>query len=138
MSYKEKEFDKDKAVWIQKYELCSHELNETREQLESQKLHYLQIIASLKLSCSPVKQSYNLEINLTPSQKKTLDQSISFISDHEAIRQSVKLKENETMLNEILLRESVQLDIHARAKELAEGLWSNRESAHVLRLQQKI
>lgn len=36
MHYKENEFNKDKAVWIQKYELCGRGLSETREQLESQ------------------------------------------------------------------------------------------------------
>ena len=32
---KEAEFVKDKAIWIQKYEMESNELHETRERLES-------------------------------------------------------------------------------------------------------
>lgn len=126
MQYKEHEFDKDKSLWIQKYELSSRELNETRQQLETQKLYYLQIIASLKFSSSPLKQPNMLEIS--PSLKKKLDESISFISEQEMIRQSLKIKGNEEKLHEILLRESVQLDIHLKAKEMAEALWRDKES----------
>lgn len=55
LAYKESEYNKDKAIWVQNYELVSHQLSETREQLEKQKTYYLQIISTLKLSYSPVK-----------------------------------------------------------------------------------
>lgn len=96
MQYKEHEFDKDKSIWIQKYELSQKELSETRQQLETQKLYYLQIIASLKFSGSPLKQPTMLD--MSPSQKKRLDESISFISDQDVIRQSLKIKGNEEKL----------------------------------------
>ena len=34
MFHKEAEFNKDKAIWVQKYELANSELIETRERLE--------------------------------------------------------------------------------------------------------
>lgn len=67
-----------------------------------------------------------MEINLTPGQRRRLDDSISLISDHDMIRQSIKLKENEGKLQEILLRESVQLDIKSQAKEMAGTLWQQK------------
>jgi hypothetical protein len=57
--FKEAEFTKDKALWIQKYELTNLDLNETRERLEQQKNYYLQIISTLKLTNSP-RQEYKL------------------------------------------------------------------------------
>jgi hypothetical protein len=64
MHFKENEFHKDKAVWVQNYELSSEGLKETRERLESQKLYYLRIISSLKLSYSPMKPTVDVQINL--------------------------------------------------------------------------
>jgi len=41
MFHKESEFNKDKAVWIQKYEMANMDLIETRERMDKQKNHYL-------------------------------------------------------------------------------------------------
>ena len=57
MQHKEQEFSKDKALWIQKYELCDKELIETRSRMENQKKYYLGLIDSLKqMNSSPIKQ----------------------------------------------------------------------------------
>ena len=57
MQHKEQEFSKDKALWIQKYELSDRELIDTRSRMENQKKYYLGLIDSLKqMNCSPIKE----------------------------------------------------------------------------------
>ena len=40
---------KDKAIWVQKYELVEGELAETRDRLEKQKRYYLKLVGSMSL-----------------------------------------------------------------------------------------
>lgn len=81
LHYKELEYNKDKAVWVQNYELVSKELQETREQLEAQKKNFLQIIGSLKLTNSPNKhRDYNIEIRFSDLNNKKIDLDESILS----------------------------------------------------------
>ena len=124
MQFKEAEFSKDKALWIQKHELCSDELMETRERLETQKLYYLQIISSLKLSYSPVKApNVNMTIKVD-QQNHPLTQEV----EEKLIRDSLQLKNKKEKIEEIFLQENIQLEIKEKAKEMAEQLWKDRES----------
>ena len=86
-------------------------------------MYYLQIISSLKLSYSPIKQNNILKISISPTKNVPFNDSLNVSGDHDLVRQSIKLKENEEKLSRILLQESVQLDIQDKAKEMAEQIW---------------
>lgn len=81
-----------------------------------------------------------MEINVTPIRNEIVDDNGAngMISDHDLIGQTFKLYENEEKRQEILLRESVQLDIKQKAKEMADKLWSQKESKEVQELMTKL
>ena len=67
-----KKLQQDKALWLQKYEMESALSAELRQELENQKLYYLQIIASLKLGSSPVKQPISMQTKINDSRVGTV------------------------------------------------------------------
>lgn len=91
LKFRDQEYNKDKAIWCQRHELVSQQLKETEEQMEMQKLYYLQIISSLKLTSSPMKQPITIEIEKRRlSGNGTFDEEESFEIDALKIQKQVE------------------------------------------------
>ena len=106
---KENDYNKDKAIWVQKYEFAEKELREAEERLDSQKRFYVNIISVLKQSNSPIKSESSLQ---GPNAA-----TIFGISAYESIEQDSKIRESikkaETSIDQILLSDKIREEINS-------------------------
>ena len=132
MWHKENEFSKDKAIWVQRNELLTTELEETRERLESQKKYYLQMITQLKLTNSPMKENICMETKLNDSINKPFENALN-----ESI-QSISSPRYKNKIEEILIKEEAKSEIEQRAKVLAKQLNAKQVADEVKAMQEKL